>query len=120
MKALPARAYRTIRWRQRSAETLSGRLARLRVVTAHDDRARNPEWLVIEWPRCDAEPLRYRLSTLSEETTFQAFVGTIKGRRRIERDCLELKQEVGLGHCEGRNWLGFHHHRPVHRPPMAF
>ena len=31
-------------------------------------------------------------------------------RWRIERDYLELKQEVGLGHYEGRNWRGFHHH----------
>ena len=109
-QALPARAYRTIAWRQGSAETLSGRFARVRVVTAHDDRARDPEWLVIEWPRGDAEPLRYWLSTLPEETTFKALVGIIKGRWRIERDYLELKQELGLGHYEGRNWRGFHHH----------
>ena len=31
-------------------------------------------------------------------------------RWRIERDYLELKQELGLGHYEGRNWRGFHHH----------
>src|SRR5208283_3006506 len=29
---------------------------------------------------------------------------------RIERDYLELKQEVGLDHYEGRGWRGFHHH----------
>jgi SRSO17 transposase len=109
-QALPARAYRTITWRQGSAEKLSGRFARVRVVTAHDDRARHAEWLVIEWPRGDAEPLRYWLSTLPEATTFKALVGTLKGRWRIERDYLELKQELGLGHYEGRNWRGFHHH----------
>jgi hypothetical protein len=27
-----------------------------------------------------------------------------------ERDYEELKQELGLGHLEGRNWRGFHHH----------
>ena len=27
-----------------------------------------------------------------------------------ERDYQELKQEVGLGHFEGRGWRGFHHH----------
>ena len=109
-QALPARAYRTITWRQGSAETLSSRFARVRVVAAHDDRPRNPEWLVIEWPRGDAEPLRYWLSTLPEKTTFKALVGAIKGRWRIERDYLELKQELGLSHYEGRNWRGFHHH----------
>lgn len=31
-------------------------------------------------------------------------------RWRIERDYQELKQEIGLGHYEGRGWRGFHHH----------
>jgi hypothetical protein len=31
-------------------------------------------------------------------------------RWRIERDYHDLKQEVGLGHYEGRGWRGFHHH----------
>lgn len=109
-RELPARAFRTIAWRQGAKETLSGRFARVRVVAAHRDRAREPEWLVIEWPRGDTEPLRYWLSTLPEKTTLKALVGTIKGRWRIERDYLELKQELGLGHYEGRNWRGFHHH----------
>jgi len=37
-------------------------------------------------------------------------VATAKLRWRIERDYEELKQELGLGHFEGRNWRGFHHH----------
>ncbi|TAM57342.1 MAG: hypothetical protein EPN49_15390 [Rhodanobacter sp.] len=44
-------------------------------------------------------------------------------RWRIERNCLELKQELGRGHYEGRNWRGFHHHalppRPRHRAPAV-
>lgn len=109
-QALPARAYRTVAWRQGAAGPLSGRFARVRVVTAHDDRDRAPEWLVIEWPHGDAEPLRYWLSTLPERMAFADLVAAIKGRWRIERDYLELKQELGLGHYEGRNWRGFHHH----------
>ena len=37
-------------------------------------------------------------------------VDTAKLRWRIERDYQELKQELGLGHFEGRGWRGFHHH----------
>src|SRR5262249_46006894 len=37
-------------------------------------------------------------------------VDIAKLRWRIERDYQELKQELGLGHYEGRGWRGFHHH----------
>jgi SRSO17 transposase len=37
-------------------------------------------------------------------------INTVMGRWQIERDYQELKQELGLGHFEGRNWRGFHHH----------
>lgn len=108
--ALPARAFGTIAWRQGTAETLSGRFARVRVLAAHDNRNRSSEWLVIEWPRGEKEPTRYWLSTLPEGIAFKDLIDTIKARWRIERDYLELKQELGLGHFEGRNWRGFHHH----------
>src|SRR5205807_2091569 len=37
-------------------------------------------------------------------------LGLPKQGWRIERDYQELKQEIGLGHFEGRGWPGFHHH----------
>lgn len=37
-------------------------------------------------------------------------MATAKLRWRIERDYHELKQELGLGHYEGRGRRGFHHH----------
>ena len=42
--------------------------------------------------------------------TLKALVRIAKQRWIIERDYQELKQELGLGHFEGRNWRGFHHH----------
>ena len=49
-------------------------------------------------------------TTLPANIAFHQLVGTAKLRWRIERDYQELKQEVGLGHFEGRGWRGFHHH----------
>ncbi len=68
------------------------------------------EWLLIEWPEGEAEPTKYWLSTLPSNIGFRQLVDFAKLRWRIERDYLELKQEVGLGHFEGRGWRGFHHH----------
>jgi len=68
------------------------------------------EWLLIEWPKGEKEPTKYWLSTLPERISFRRLVDLAKLRWRIERDYQELKQEVGLGHFEGRGWRGFHHH----------
>ncbi len=111
---LPRRAWRTIAWREGTAERLSSRFARLRVRAAHgaDRRAecRPQEWLLIEWPQGEDEPTKYWLSTLPGDVAFRRLVDLAKLRWRIERDYQELKQEVGLGHFEGRGWRGFHHH----------
>ena len=109
-QALPAASYRTITWREGTNAPLVSRFARVRVRAAHADRPREEEWLLIEWPKGEAEPTHYFLATLAANLSFTHLVATVKMRWRIERDYLELKQEVGLGHYEGRNWRGFHHH----------
>jgi SRSO17 transposase len=111
---LPKRAWHTIEWREGSAEALSSRFARVRVRAARRDErhqeVRPEEWLLIEWPKGEKEPTKYFLSTLPADISFHRLVYFAKLRWRIERDYLELKQEVGLGHFEGRGWRGFHHH----------
>ena len=68
------------------------------------------EWLLIEWPKGEDKPTKFWLSTLSKNIAFDAQVDITMLRWRIERDYHDLKQEVGLGHFEGRGWVGFHHH----------
>jgi SRSO17 transposase len=118
--ALPKGLYRTITWCEGTNDALNSRFARVRVTTAHENRSREEEWLVIEWPLNEAEPTRYFLSTLPQATSFKTLVNTIKARWRIERDYQELKQEVGLGQYEGRNWRGFHHHATLCIAAYAF
>src|SRR5579872_3820142 len=107
---LPRRAWRTVGWREGTGERLSSRFARVRVRAAHGYVLRDEEWLLIEWPRGEKEPTKYWLSTLPVDITFERLVDLAKLRWRIERDYQELKQELGLGHFEGRGWRGFHHH----------
>lgn len=107
---LPASAWRRVEWREGSEGAMASRFARVRVRAAHRDQVYPEEWLVIEWPLGESEPTKYWLATLPQSVTFKELVRLIKLRWRIERDYQELKQELGLGHYEGRNWRGFHHH----------
>ncbi len=111
---LPKGSWRKITWREGSNARLSGRFARVRVRSAHDrdvpTETIEEEWLLIEWPDDEKAPTKFWLSTLDKTVTFAHLVHMTKLRWRIERDYLELKQEIGLGHFEGRGWRGFHHH----------
>lgn len=111
-RKLPDHAWRTITWREGTNKRLRSRFARVRVRTAPmwGGRARGEETLLVEWPVGEAQPTKYWLATVDKKMSFRAFVDLAKMRWRIERDYQELKQEIGLGHYEGRGWPGFHHH----------
>src|SRR3954447_14534295 len=112
--SLPAESWKTITWRQGTRYKLRSRFAALRIRPAHRDywqaEPHPEEWLLIEWPKDEAEPTKYWLSTLPPRTKLRDVVAIAKQRWIIERDYQELKQELGLGHYEGRGWRGFHHH----------
>jgi SRSO17 transposase len=101
-------------WREGTKQRLRSRFAALRVRIAHRDYWRSEmhreEWLLIEWPRGESEATKYWLSTLPADSKLVDLVKLAKHRWIIERDYEELKQELGLGHYEGRGWRGFHHH----------
>jgi SRSO17 transposase len=111
---LPKSAYQIIVWREGTQKMLSSRFAAVRVREGHRYywRTERPseEWLLIEWPEGEPEPTKYWLSNLEAAASLEELVATAKLRWRIERDYQELKQEIGLGHFEGRGWRGFHHH----------
>jgi SRSO17 transposase len=111
---LAADDWQQVTWREGSNTPLTSRFARWRIRPAHDDDKRSEpaaeEWLLVEWPEGESEPDHYWLATLAPDISLERRVDQTKMRWRIERDYLELKQEVGLGHYEGRGWRGFHHH----------
>jgi SRSO17 transposase len=113
-ESLPAQAWQAVSWREGAAEALASRFVALRVRPAQGDHRRSaprPEhWLLAEWPHDEARPTKFWLSNLPADTPIDRLVYLAKLRWLIERDYLELKQELGLGHYEGRGWPGFHHH----------
>jgi SRSO17 transposase len=112
--SLPADAWKKVTWRQGVKQNLQSRFAAFRVRPAHRDEERSKphpeEWLLIEWPTGESEPTKYWLSTIPADIALVDLVHLAKHRWIIERDYQELKQELGLGHYEGRSWRGFHHH----------
>jgi SRSO17 transposase len=112
--SLPKQQWHRVTWREGSNTKLTSRFTAVRVRPAHRDYDRTSprpeEWCLIEWPKGEAEPTKYWLSTLPADVPLRDLVDLAKLRWRIERDYQELKQELGLGHYEGRGWRGFHHH----------
>ena len=112
--SLPASDWQGVTWRAGVKSDLASRFAAKRMRPAHRDYDRSepwPElWLLIEWPEDEAEPTKFWFANLPADTSLDHLVHRAKLRWRIERDYLELKQELGLGHYEGRGWRGFHHH----------
>ena len=109
-QALPANAWQKRSWLEGSRGALTSRFAALRVRSAHktERKTRVPslEWLLIEWPEGESEPIHYWLSTLPAKTTVEELVRMTKLRWRIERDYQVLKNQIGLDHFEGRTWRG--------------
>ena len=109
----------TIRWREGTKGRLAAEFAWVRVWPAHRwgngvpaEAMPNPDaaarWLLVEW-RMDGT-IKYALSNLPPDTTLEQAVRWWKERWQVERGYLQLKDELGLDHFEGRSWTGFHHH----------
>jgi SRSO17 transposase len=113
---LPASTWRTVTWRQGTRGTQRSRFAQICVWAAHGWRKqehppRVAEWLLVEWPKESTEPTKYWLAQLgSQPPGLRRLVRIAKARWRVELDYRELKEELGLDHYEGRQWLGWHHH----------
>jgi SRSO17 transposase len=110
-------AFRRITWRQATKSKLSSRFAFRRAKVAHDDgtdaAAREPLWLLVEWPDGEKEPTKYALTTLPRTMSKKQIVRIVKERWRTEAVYQEMKSELGLDHFEGRSFRGWHHHVSV-------
>ncbi len=107
--------WRRLSWRQGTKGALAARFAALRVrvgdgpVTRPSRHLPGEEvWLVGEW-RSTGER-KYYLSNLRPDTPLRSLAAAIKGRWVCEQAHQQLKQELGLGHFEGRSWTGLHRH----------
>jgi SRSO17 transposase len=110
---LPARAWRRVSWRNGTNRPWAADFAALRVTPAHDWRARRlaPDvWLLLERDRGATPRVKAYLVALPPTATLRAFVRLAHHRWAIEQQYLELKDELGLDHFEGRSFPGWHRH----------
>jgi SRSO17 transposase len=124
-EVLAGLTWRRVTWRHGTKGALAARFAALRIrvgdgpVWGNNRHLPGDEvWLVGEW-RSSGER-KYHLSNLPAGTSLRALAATIKARWVCEQAHQQLKQELGLGHFEGRSWTGLHRHALMSCIAFAF
>jgi len=119
IKALIARlgqeAAQTVSFRDGpDGEPMTSQFIFVRVRAAHEVAGHSgpprEEWLIAEWPEGADQPLDYWISNLPADAPLEQLARLARLRWKIELDYKQLKGELGLGHYEGRSWLGWYHH----------
>jgi SRSO17 transposase len=107
--------WRRATWRRGTKGPLAARFAASRVRAGDGAAWGNNRhlpgeevWLVGEWRTNGVR--KYYLSNLPPRASLRAVTTAIKGRWICEQAHQQLKQELGLGHFEGRSWTGLHRH----------
>ena len=110
---LPSRTWRRVAWRNGANRPWAAHFAALRVTPAHDWRGRRlaPEvWLLFERDLGTTPRVKAYLVALPATASLRALVRLAHQRWAIEQQYMELKDELGLDHFEGRSFVGWHRH----------
>ena len=108
--ALPASAWKRLRFREGTKGTQQAHFARVRFVAERDDLPGPDLWLMIE-RSCEQTPyVKYYLSNAAPDCPLLEMVQAGHNRWPVEDCFLRGKQEVGLDDYEVRGWRGWHHH----------
>lgn len=109
LAALPARRWRTIRWREGSKGWLKARFTALRCWRVTSEGTRLPGWLIGERPaRGRQDKWRYHWSNFSACASLDEMVEYAHRRYGVEQFHEEAKGLLGWDQYQGRLWTGFH------------
>jgi SRSO17 transposase len=106
--AQPARAWRTIRWREGSKGWLRGRFVAVRCWRVLSDGRRRVGWLIGE-DGSDGKR-RYHWSNFGKGVPLERLVEYAHRRHWVEQYHEEAKTLLGWDQYQGRLWTGFHRH----------
>jgi SRSO17 transposase len=121
--ALPARAWRRVRWRNGTHPSWEADFVAVRVTPASDWRQRRlaPEvWLLCERGLGPTGRRRHYLVSLPAAASLKQLVQLAHQRWAIEQHYQDLKTELGLDHFEGRSYPGWQHHMAISAVAYAF
>jgi SRSO17 transposase len=110
---LPARAWRHVTWRNGTNRPWAAHFVAVRVMPAQDWRRRHlaPEvWLLLERDLGTTPRVKAYFVALPATATLRTLVRLAHHRWAIEQQYLELKDELGLDHFEGRSFPGWNRH----------
>lgn len=126
--ALGDNGFRTIVWRDGTKGPLAADFAAVRVRVADGEHVKRAgrrlhlpgeeAWLVCERRRTGE--VKYYFTNHSVDTPLETIAGVIKARWACEQAHQQMKEELGLGHYEGRSWHGLHHHTLLTMIAFAF
>jgi SRSO17 transposase len=105
-QALPASAWRRVRWGHGTKGPLVARFAVRRVRLRH---GRGDRWVLFERSVAD-DTRKYYVLNLDVTASRKQLVRLARSRWPIEQQYRELKDELGLDHFEGRTYPGWTHH----------
>jgi SRSO17 transposase len=121
--AAPARAWRTVAWRNGTHHPWKARFWACRVTPAHDWRQRRvaPEvWLLCQRDLGETPETKYYLVNLPITASLAALVRLTHQRWAIEQQYAELKSELGLDDFVGRSYPGWNRHVALTALAYAF
>jgi SRSO17 transposase len=109
---LPRRAWRVVTWRNGSNRPWKAHFAAVRgTPTSRWPHRSAPEiWILFERDLGATPRIKTYFINLPPTTSLRALVRLAHHRWAIEQQYLELKDELGLDHFEGRSFPGWHRH----------
>ena len=115
---VPPSQWKKVYWSIGSDGPMYVEAVHVRAVVCEDGEPTDEEvWVVFE--KRENETKAY-LAWGFDDLTVQGHVRLIRGRWPIEQGYLQMKEELGLDHFEGRSWLGWHHHVSLVMVAYAF
>src|SRR3954462_795075 len=112
--AFPEKAFQCVSWRAGTKGAMRGDFAAVRVRVADGPALRTGRHLpgAEVWLVCErrSNERKFHVTNHPAEAPLVELVAAIKARWVCEQGHQQMKEELGLDHCECRNWHALHHH----------